>query len=42
MLSIFIIIMIWGILGLTYTFIKKLDKFDIPISIWVVIGCVLI
>ena len=42
MLSIIIAIAIWGILGLTYTFVKRLDRFDIPISIWTVIGIFLI
>lgn len=41
MLLLIIAIIIWGILGFTYTLTKKLDRFDIPISTWIIIGLIL-
>lgn len=41
MLTLIIAIAIWGLLGFIYALGRKLDRFDIPISIWIVIGMVL-
>ena len=41
MSTLIIAIVIWGILGFVYTLGRKLDRFDIPISLWIIIGMVL-
>ena len=38
MLSIILAIIVWGILGFTYILYRNLEKFDIPIYIWMLIG----
>ena len=38
MLTVSIIVVIWAILGIAYALIRDLDKFDIPISIWIATG----
>ena len=41
MLTVFIVIAIWAILGITYALIRDLEKFDIPISTWIILDAVL-